>query len=246
MGDELTRIGVTTAGKPAYLHPTAAACFEASADLVMLRLGINLRLRIVQAYGAADASAGTHGAPPAAIDIRTRGLTLAQILALVALLRECGWAATWYRDWVGNYHIHAACDISTWTPARYQITAVKAGYDGLGSGGRKGKDPHARPSTWRTAKTGATWARAQIAAEKSDIERLLDTMNEAQLRAIIRQESQAGASNALRTPATKGRGDEWDNTPTDLIPRTAYRLRALSAEVADLKAQVAALVAKLD
>ena len=241
MGDELTRIGVTTAGKPAYLHPTAAACFEASADLVMLRLGINLRLRIVQAYGAADASAGTHGAPPAAIDIRTRGLTLAQILALVALLRECGWAATWYRDWVGNYHVHAACDISTWTPARYQITAVKAGYDGLGSGGRKGKDPHGQPSTWRTAKTGATWARTQIAAEKSDIERLLDTMDETQLRAIIRQE----AVNALQTPAIPARDDEWGTTPNDLIPRTAFRIRMLQDQVTALHQRVAELVAKL-
>lgn len=159
------RIGTETSGDPAWLDPRAAAAWNAAVPLVELRLGIDLQTRIIQAYGDADASAGTHGKPPAAVDIRTRGLTSEQIEALVALLRECGFAATWFRDWEGNEHLHAATDIGAWTPARYQIVAVKAGFNGLGSGGRGGPDYHPAPSVWRTAQTGAVWALARLEEE---------------------------------------------------------------------------------
>ena len=187
MGDaQLTRIGTDVKGRAAYLHPVAARAWAAASAYILAILGIDLRARIIQAYGQAAASAGTHGSPPCAVDIRVWGLTRGQIEAVVRLLRECGWIATWYRDWAGNLHIHAVCDIGTWSPARYQCTAVKAGYDGLGAGGRKGRDTHPKPSTWRTAAQGAAWAEAQIAPPpRTDLERLLDTMDTKDLTKII-------------------------------------------------------------
>lgn len=164
MGDApaLATIGTTTKGRDARLHPTAAALWAVTVPLVKQRLGIDLTGRIIQAYGSAAASAGTHGAPACAIDIRIWSLTTTQIRALVALLRDCGWEGAWWRDWDGNEHIHACTDIGIWTPALYQIKAARAGYDGLGAGGRKGKDPHPAPKVRRTAKQGTVWAAAQL------------------------------------------------------------------------------------
>ena len=249
MGDApLARIGTDVKGRTAYLHPTAARAWTAATAYILAMLGIDLGARIIQAYGQAAASAGTHGAPPCAVDIRVWGLSRGQIEAVVRLLRECGWIATWYRDWAGNPHIHAVCDIETWSPARYQCTAVKAGYDGLGSGGRKGRDTHPKPSTWRTATQGAAWAEAQINPPKTDFESFLDTMDEKTLRKIIREEAAAATLDALRKPTIPGhtidgKPSEWAASLLDAIPRTAYRLRMLDGQVRAIEAQVAELLA---
>lgn len=185
---ELARIGVNVkTGDDEYLDPRAAKAWLAAVDLIDARLGIDLSKRILQALGDADASAGVHRAPGVCVDIRVWGLTRSQINAVVALLRECGFAATWYRDWEGNQHIHAAADIGVWTPALYQITAVKAGYDGLGAGGKAGKDPHPRPSAWRTAQTGAAWAAAQLALLEDDMPYTRDQLLEIVETAVSRQ-----------------------------------------------------------
>ena len=200
MGDaQLTSIGTDVKGRNAQLHPVAARAWAAAASYILAMLGIDFSARIIQAYGNADASAGTHGIPPCAVDIRVWGLTRGQVEAVVRLLRECGWEATWYRDWVGNLHIHAACDIGTWTPAQYQCKAVRAGYNGLGAGGRGGKDPHPRPSAWRSATQGAVWAETNN-PKNIDLERYLSTMDEKTLRKIIREEAQAAVNNALWDP----------------------------------------------
>ncbi len=250
MGDaQLARIGTDVKGRTAYLHPIAARAWAAATAYILAMLGIDLGARIIQAYGQAAASAGTHGAPPCAVDIRVWGLSRGQIEAVVRLLRECGWIATWYRDWAGNLHIHAVCDIETWSPARYQCTAVKAGYDGLGAGGRKGRDTHPKPSTWRTAAQGAAWAEAQINPPKTDFERFLDTMDEKTLRKIIREEAAAATLDALRKPTIPGHVDangdptEWAASNLDAIPRTAYRLRMLDGQVRAIETQVAELLA---
>ena len=184
MGDQATdlvSIGKTVKGKDARLHPIAAAAFNAWADLAKARLGINIRERIIQAYGTdVAASAGVHDKPACAVDLRIWGLSKKEINALVLLGRECGWAATFYRPWLDNEHIHAATDIGIDTPALYQVKAVKAGYDGLGKGGKAGKDPHEKPSKWRTAQEGTQWAREQLGG-------WLD-MDEKQLRKIIQDE----------------------------------------------------------
>lgn len=257
MGD-LIRIGYDVKnGDAEYLDPRAADCWFAAVDLIKARLGIDLSKRILQALGSAEESAGVHEAPGVCVDIRLWGLTNAQILAVVALLRECGFAATWYRDWEGNEHIHAACGIGVWTPALYQVTAVKLGYDGLGSGGKQGKDPHPKPSAWRTAQTGAAWAREQLEDDMA--------LSDADKTWITKQLKSITQLKPINEP---GRTDEWGTTIGDSIARTAFRTNLIlplvqqiavksgvdvdeaaiaSAVVAGIAPQlVAAIVAKLD
>lgn len=184
-------------GRPALLRPEAAAAWTAAVTLVKLELGIDLDARILQAAGDADASAGVH-LDGAAVDIRVWGLTRAQIRALVLLLRNCGFAATWYRDWPGNAHIHAAAKLrGISTRVAYQVRAVEAGFDGLGADGRAGRDPDPRPTIWRDHVSGRAWALARIThLNATELERFLNTMDEAKLREIIRAEATAAAKAA--------------------------------------------------
>ena len=243
MGDaQLTRIGTDIRGRPAYLHPTAARAWAAAAAYILAILGIDLRARIIQAYGQAATSAGTHGSPPCAVDIRVWGLTRGQVEAVVRLLRECGWIATWYRDWAGNLHIHAVCDIGTWSPARYQCTAVKAGYDGLGAGGRKGRDTHPKPSTWRTAAQGAAWAEAQITPHRTDLEELLDTMDTKDLTKIINDT----INNNPTIKIVASRAGEAEGAAKKAVAQTSPIRRgatdiSLRQEVADAKTSALAI-----
>lgn len=118
------------------------------------------RLRIFQFTGTAAASAGTHsqgGAMDTAM-LDPSGIRLA---------REMGASASWIRWWPGNLHAHmvlAGCPHNG--PARYQITAVKAGFDGTGWLGRGGRDTEWRPRQWRTWREGLAWARAQLAVHE--------------------------------------------------------------------------------
>ena len=152
-------IGREVSGDPAILRAAIEDQWRATAELVRVRLGVDLDARIIQAKGGASTSAGTH-TDGVAVDIRVWFLTVAEIVAVVALLRECGWSATWFRDWTGNRHIHAVSDLGVRTKASYQVDAVKRGRDGLATNGR---DPHEPPSSWRNNITGAAWARAQLA-----------------------------------------------------------------------------------
>ena len=205
---ELTRIGSNVkTGAAEYLDPRAASAWLPAVQLIKARTGIDLAARILQALGDADASAGVHRLPGVCVDIRVWGLTADEIAEVVALLRECGFAATWYRNWEGNQHIHAACDIGVWTPALYQITAVKAGYDGLGAGGKAGKDTHPKPSAWRTAQTGAAWALAQIESEEDDM-----PYTEPQLNAIVKKAMTEWAWTDKVQPGNTGvPGTSWRN-----------------------------------
>ena len=102
------------------------------------------------------------------------------------ILRNCGWAATWFRrtgSFANNQHIHAGANTPAWSQVTYQVNAVKSGYNGLGSGGRGGKDDHKRPSTWRTISQGTAYANSQL---KDDLERLLDSMDKNELKALIK------------------------------------------------------------
>lgn len=93
--------------------------------------------------GGVAASAGTHDGG-GAVDISARDLTLGQIVKVVRALRRVGFAA-WYRSpdegpW--GPHIHAiAVGCPDLAPvARRQVDALRAGRNGLASGGR---DRHA-------------------------------------------------------------------------------------------------------
>lgn len=83
---------------------------------------------------------------------------------IIKLGREAG-AAYWYRRytpglWPAHGHgILIGCPCNG--PARYQVDAYKAGYNGLGAGGRGGKDDGPRV-TIRTYHQGIEWMREQL------------------------------------------------------------------------------------
>ena len=235
----LVEVGKETDGDPAKLRSELAPYWPVTVAYVKHATGVDLAGRIVQAQGGAKLSAGTHW-DGAAVDLRTRGLPSVQIAAVVAALRDLGWAA-WYRDWTGNQHIHAAAHLgwTVLTGCLYQVRAYKAGYNGLDTQGRGGKDPHPRPDTIRTIQQGAIWAARQML---TDIERYLEDMDEKKLRQIIREEAAAAVKADRERPAIPGHKEEWGSTPNDLVPRTAYRVNALVAKVDQLAATVAKLV----
>ena len=85
------------------------------------------------------------------------------------LAREMGASASWRRLWPGNQHSHMVLDGCPHNaPARYQITAVKRGYDGTGWAGQGAKDTEWRPSQWRTWEQGLFWAATQLAHDPTN------------------------------------------------------------------------------
>ena len=154
-------------GRKCYLDSRAAAAWAAFAVLAKAQLGIDVSTRLIKSDESASSStsAATHTKPYVAVDLRLDGLTSRQIEQLVVLARECGFAGTWARigaQWDPD-HIHMVTGIDVDTPARYQVRAAVAGYNGLGSSGRQGRDHHPKPSAWRSASQGLAWARARIA-----------------------------------------------------------------------------------
>ncbi|HJE52290.1 MAG TPA: hypothetical protein K8V15_10035, partial [Tessaracoccus flavescens] len=125
---------------------------------------------IIQALGSGSLSAGTH-ADGWAVDIRTWRFSQATVDKLVALARRCGASATWYRtkDQGFDPHIHLVVDSGTLrTAASYQTAAVRAGYNGLGAGGRRGQDTHPAPSPWRTGAQGIDYMEETLMALSAD------------------------------------------------------------------------------
>lgn len=153
----LVYIGTNYRGRDAYLAETPAKWWALWKQAVARDLP-DIELVIIQAAGNASASAGTH-ADGWAIDLQTWHLSGPQIERLVAHARKYGASGTWYRTPAQGFdpHIHAALDPgSGWTNSSYQIAAVRAGYNGLGNGGRRGRDTHPAPAHWITAAAGIT------------------------------------------------------------------------------------------
>lgn len=101
--------------------------------------------------GGVAASAGTHDGG-GAVDVHAAGYTSSKQQAIVAALREVGFAA-WLRtpaqaDWPYHVHAEAVGDPELSAGARRQITQYMKGTNGLAS---KGKDDG--PRTW----VGVTW-----------------------------------------------------------------------------------------
>jgi hypothetical protein len=122
-------------------------------------------LPLSQLIGGAAASGGTHTEGGA--DDTYPLITIKDVEAYVWLSRQMGADATWHRpqNWDGHRgvaHVHrvlTGCPHNG--PARYQIDAVKAGYNGLGYGGHAARDDGPRPLSGRTWQDGLTWARQQ-------------------------------------------------------------------------------------
>ena len=165
----LPSYAVTFRGLPACpCQATWLPGFEAEAQ----RRGI-IRgpLPLSQLIGGAAASGGTH-TKGGADD--TYPLTAVEdIAAYVALSRQMGADATWFRpyNWDnrgGVAHVHrvlTGCPHAS--PAAYQIAAVRDGFNGLGYLGHAGPDTGPRPLSGRTWKEGLAWARKQ--REKDDL-----------------------------------------------------------------------------
>lgn len=159
-------IGKNYRGRDAYLADIPAAWWRLWRACVA-RDHPDIEIVLIQAAGSAAASAGTH-ADGWAIDLQTWHLTREQRERLVAHMRRYGASGTWYRyPPAFEPHIHAALDPGRRTTnSSYQVAAVRAGYDGLGSGGRRGRDIHPAPADWITAEEGIR----QMAARFPDYE----------------------------------------------------------------------------
>ena len=122
---------------------------------------IQYSIDIYQLIGGAKASGGTH-AEGGAFDI-------AQTSPLaIRIARQMGADATWWRkpNWDGRGGISHTHGVLTGCPhnrpARYQIEAVRAGYNGLGRGGRGGPDDGPRPLSGRTWRQGIEWHKRAV------------------------------------------------------------------------------------
>lgn len=155
----LPSYAVTFRGKPAC--PCLATWLPVYEAELQRRGVLSGPLHIYQLIGGAAASAGTHSMG-GAFDL----LDLPGDEDLV-VARLMGADATWSRpyNWDGRdgmAHIHGVltgCPHNG--PARYQIDAVRAGFNGLGHLGRGGKDTGPRPLSGRTWRQGITWAQQQ-------------------------------------------------------------------------------------
>ena len=166
MGDSLIRIGTEVDGDPALACPHMAQWWPVFTALVKQRFGVSLE--ILQAAGSYSKSGATH-VEGTSVDWRTWRFTLAVVNGIVALAREMGARATWYRTKAQGFdpHVHMALDCPCRSGADYQTAAVDAGYNGLGARGRGGKDTHPAPSTRRDYKAGIAWATKQLGSASS-------------------------------------------------------------------------------
>lgn len=144
---------VSFRGKPAC--PCLAEWLPAYEKELLRRGVIKSNIDIYQLIGGAAASGGTH-ATGGAFDIVQRSDEA------VWVARQMGADATWNRATWSPPHAHGVlrgCPHNG--PARYQIVAVDAGYNGLGYKGMAGKDDGPRPLSYRTWREGIAWARLQ-------------------------------------------------------------------------------------
>lgn len=134
---------------------TACECLAQWLPAFARRLGVSISaLQITQLTGGASASAGTHSQGGAADLLVTNR-------EWVRIAREMG-AAAWVRTRAQGFdvdHIHLVLNGCPHNgPARYQVNALAAGFNGLGSGGRGGRDDGPGPQKLRTWSQGIAWA----------------------------------------------------------------------------------------
>lgn len=140
-------------------------------------------LRIYQLIGGAEASGGTH-ATGGAFDITDLIGNLD-----VSIARQMGADATWARTKAQGFtpHLHGVltgCPHNG--PARYQIDAVRAGFNGLGRGGRGAADDGPRPLSGRDWRAGIAWANKQMEEDMATSDEIL-----AELKTISKHSERA-------------------------------------------------------
>ena len=147
-------------------------------------------LPLSQIIGGAKASGGTH--TDGGADDTYPLTSIADVAGYVWLSRQMGADATWLRpyNWDskgGVAHVHrvlSGCPHNT--PARYQIYAVQAGFNGLGSGGHGAPDDGPRPLSDRTWRQGIAWAHQQQEDDMASPETIAQIVEA--LRPVIAEE----------------------------------------------------------
>lgn len=131
-------------------------------DLGVIRESID----VTQLIGGYAASGGTHSTG-GAFDIWQTQRKAVQVARYMG-------AAAWARTRAQGFapHIHGVlngCPHNS--PARYQIAALHSGHNGLGRGGRGGRDdgPRNMPIPLRTYKQGIAWAKARQAKRRRPV-----------------------------------------------------------------------------
>jgi hypothetical protein len=153
-------------------------------------------LPVSQLIGGDPRSGGTHVDGGAADFFPLTAIT--DIGAFVALAREMGADATFERlfNWDGHDGVHHVHSVLTGcphnAPARYQIDAVRAGFNGLGAGGRGAPDTGPRPLSDRTWRQGIEWAKQQ---EEDDM--ALSDADKAWIQKTVNDAVEAGFNKKL-------------------------------------------------
>lgn len=156
-------IGTQTNKAQAVVRYEIASAVYLAHAVIKQDTGWDMSTLMIQARGGSVLSAGTHS-DGCAIDYRVWGMSKTTRWRIVALFRECGFSASWSRDWAGNYHLHIGADTQGMFTSKvsYQVSAARLRFDGLGRGGRGGRDPHPAPSAWRNVRQGAAWAQNRL------------------------------------------------------------------------------------
>lgn len=150
-------------------------------EAVLLRRGVIKRnIDIAQLNGNAAKSAGTHKGGAADVWQTQR--------EAVQVAREMG-AAAWARTRAQGFdpHIHLVLNGCPHNAAaRYQIDALAQGYNGLGRGGKGGKDDGPAPRQLRTWREGIEWANTRGPAIDTAIGSLAQAKGRGRRRRLIR------------------------------------------------------------
>lgn len=252
MGDSLIRIGTEVDGDPALACPHMAQWWPVFTALVKDRFDVSLE--ILQAAGSYSKSGATH-VEGTSVDWRTWRFTLAVVNGIVALAREMGARATWYRTKAQGFdpHVHMALDCPCRSGADYQTAAVDAGYNGLGKNGRGGKDTHPAPSTRRDYKAGIAWATKQLGSAsskpkpttnptKSEEDELMalskETLNQIATAVLTVPVTANGKSAALVQHMAEGFVD--DDAQSRKLAELDGKIAALAQQVAKIAKKVGA------
>jgi len=217
--------------------------FLTLAQRVAIKRGlIKMGLDVWQLTGGASASAGTHS-QGGAFDLLVQTTD-----GWVKFFRDLGATASWRRTTAQGFskvHLHGVLNGCPHNdPARYQVTAEKAGYDGLGYLGRGGKDYHPAPNPYRTWTQGVTVMKAELAVAPTPTPTptptggFLMALTDAQQKALYdRVMGGIPAGSAYLRKNT-------DGTPTRVLDSADGN--NLQQKIADLKAQLATLQAAVD
>ena len=230
MAVEYATLGTDTSGRTARACPHWGATWPWIVRWWAVRYPGEHPLEIIQALGTATVSAGTHGAPGTALDLRSWRYDPLVLLDLLRLLRAAGADASWYRTKAQGFdpHVHGALDCPCQSPADYQIAAVRAGYNGLGSGGRGGKDdgPAISGRGWAD---GLTWLMGEVKRLEED-----DMPSADEIAAAVWNGSTWGGETAGDRLGKAARAAETAALQTRAISRGGLDV-ALRQEVADSK-----------